>query len=154
MIRNHGMRQRYHHEVLGYNYRMTDIQGAIGIVQLRHLDEWNQRRMANAEFLSSHLTGVKIPAVRPHCVHVFHQYVVRVASDRDRLAQRLQEAGIGTAVHYPTIIPHQPLYQQLGYTGEWPQAELASRQVLSLPVHPGLSRMDLERIVQEVSQCC
>jgi dTDP-4-amino-4,6-dideoxygalactose transaminase len=154
MIRNHGMRQRYYHEVLGYNFRMTDVQAAIGMVQMEHLEGWNRHRMANAEFLSAHLAGVRIPAVRPHCVHVFHQYVVGVASDRDRLAQRLQEAGIGTAVHYPAIIPHQPLYQQLGYKGEWPQAEFASRQVLSLPVHPGLSRMDLECIVQEVSRWC
>jgi dTDP-4-amino-4,6-dideoxygalactose transaminase len=150
MIRNHGQCHRYEHHVLGYNYRMTDLHAAISLVQISHLEEWNLRRIENAAYLTAHLCGVVTPSVRPGCRHVFHQYTIRVPSERDRLAAWLQECGIGTGIHYPCPIHRQPLYRGLGYDDNLPQAEAASREVLSLPVHPGLSQDDLSAIVSAV----
>jgi perosamine synthetase len=82
---------------------------------------------------------------------VFHQYTVRVSGDRQALQDHLREQGIGTAIHYPLPIHHQPLYRSLGYDDVLPEAEVASREVLSLPVHPALSQSDLDRIVGAVN---
>ncbi len=152
MLRDHGSRERYRHELLGYNLRMTDVQAAIGLVQLPKVDAWNDRRRCNAARLTSGLTGVAgitPPAVRSGVEHVFHQYTVR-AADRDDLRQRLRDAGIASDVYYPTPIPAQPLYVRLGYEVELPETERACREVLSLPIHPGLSEADIDRIVSVV----
>jgi perosamine synthetase len=130
---------------------MTEIQAALGLVQLRKLAALTEQRVANARYLSKRLQGVQLPVVVPGRRHVFHQYTVRVANSRDAFQQHLQEQGIGTAIHYPCPIHHQPVYQSLGYRDALPQAEAASRQVLSLPVHPALSRSDLDRIVAAVN---
>ena len=150
MIRSHGQRSRYDHHVLGYNYRMTDLHAAIGVVQIKHLEEWNTRRIQNARYLSDHLQGVVTPTVRPDCRHVFHQYTVRVRQGRDDFVRWLRERGIGTGIYYPRPIHHQPLYRQLGYDGHLPEAEAASQEVVSLPVHPGLNQEQLEAIVAAV----
>jgi perosamine synthetase len=150
MIRSHGQRARYEHHVLGYNYRMTDIHAAIGLVQIQHLEQWNEQRIQNARYLTEHLKGVATPGVRPGCRHVFHQYTVRVGPERDKFAAWLREQGIGTGIHYPKPIHQQPLYQELGYDLHLAEAEAASQEVLSLPVHPGLSQQDLETIVAAV----
>jgi len=152
MLRSHGARVRYEHEILGYNYRMTDLQAAIGEVQLERLAELTDRRIANAEFLSSRLTNVVTPRPLPGRRHVYHQYTVRIPSDRDDAARALAEDGIGTGIHYPRPIHCQPLYVDLGYTDALPVAEQASREVLSLPVHPALDTWDLERITYAVSR--
>lgn len=150
MIRNHGQRTRYEHHLLGYNYRLTDLQAAIGLVQMEHLEEWNERRTQNAHYLTEHLPGMVTPVVRPGCRHVFHQYTVRVPGNRDGLVRWLTEQGIGTGIHYPRPVHQQPLYQELGYDGHLPEAEAASREVLSLPVHPGLSQEQLMAVVAAV----
>jgi dTDP-4-amino-4,6-dideoxygalactose transaminase len=152
LLRSHGQRERYHHDVLGYNLRMTDIHAAIGLAQLPKLAEFTEQRRRNAAYLSAHLRGVVTPAVRPNCRHVFHQYTIRVRKDRDGMASRLREAGIGTAVHYPVPIHRQRVYRELGYDPSLPEAEQASAEVLSLPVHPGLSGQDLALIVREVNR--
>lgn len=152
LIRAHGSKVRYLHEILGYNLRMTDIAAAIGIVQLGKLDNFNSRRRKNAEFLSGKLAGlagVRTPTVKEGCTHVFHQYTISV-KERDRLAEFLGNEGIGSGVHYPKTIPGQPLYENLGYTDMVPKAEKAAKEVLSLPVHPGLSENDLEQISEAV----
>ncbi len=153
MIRNHGMRQRYRHEILGYNFRMTEIQAAIGLVQLEKLPQWTAQRIENAAYLTRHLDAlgkVVTPKVKDGCVHVFHQYTVRVREGRDAAVERLQEKGIGVGIYYPIPVHKQPLYQKLGYRDRLPRAERASREVVSLPVHPGLSGQDLARIVEGV----
>lgn len=150
MIRSHGQRSRYEHHMLGYNFRMTDIHAAIGLVQMQHLEKWNAQRIENARYLSEHLEGVVTPTVRPDYRHVFHQYTVRVRPDRDAFAGWLRERGIGTGIHYPRPIHRQPFYQELGYDGNLPVSEAASQEVLSLPVHPGLSQEDLETIVDTI----
>ncbi len=154
LLRQHGATHRYRHDMLGYNFRLTDLAAAIGRAQLAKLDRFNERRRRNASLLDEALAGVEgvtTPRERPGYRHVYHQYTVRIAHGRDRFQERLRDAGIGTAVHYPIPVHRQPLYEQLGY-GEvnLPVAEAAAAQVLSLPVHPALSDADLDRIVESV----
>ncbi len=153
LLRDHGSPKRYHHEIVGYNLRMTDLQAALGLAQLAKVDAWNAQRQANAAYLTERLAGVagvSTPRLRERATHVFHQYTLRLG-DRDAMVQRLTQHGIGVAVHYPTPIHQQPVYRQLGYADSLPQAEAASREVLSLPVHPSLSTRDLELIVEAVA---
>jgi perosamine synthetase len=154
-LREHGSTQRYRHDILGYNARMTDIQAAIGVAQLPKVDEWNRRRQANAAGLTARLGGcphVSPPVTRPGATHVFHQYTVRLKGcDRDAAVGALHEAGIGAGVYYPVPIHQQPLYQDLGYHDRLPVTEAACAEVLSLPVHPSLCPADLDRIAAAVS---
>lgn len=153
IIRQHGARQRYYHDELGFNFRMTDIHAAIGLAQLLKLEQFNQIRQAHARYLTEHLRGVVTPYVPPDRTHVFHQYTVRVPSGkRDALRTFLQERGIGSEVYYPLPIHQQRLYRELGYDGHFPEAERAAQEVLSLPVHPALSPSDLEAIVAAVNE--
>jgi perosamine synthetase len=153
LIRDHGSPQRYEHIVLGYNLRMNDVQAAIGLVQLPKLQEWNSKRQANAAYLTAELSkieGIMPPKIREGSQHVFHQYTIRI-NDRDKAAQKLREKGIGVGVHYPSPIHKQPLYQELGYHDSLPLSEIASKEVLSLPVHPSLTKADLDQIVEAIS---
>ncbi len=153
IIRQHGARERYYHDELGFNFRMTDVHAAIGLAQLRKLEHFNRIRQANARYLSEHLRGVITPYVPPDRTHVFHQYTIRVpGGKRDALRAYLKERGIGSEVYYPVPIHQQRLYRNLGYNGHFPEAERAAREVLSLPVHPGLSPSDLEAIVAAVNE--
>lgn len=154
LLRNHGMDRKYHYLTLGYNFRLTDIQAALGLVQLKKLEAFNAHRRANASYLASRLEsipGIIIPKIRPKAHHVFHQFVVRVEQPfpltRDQIIKRFQEANIETAIHYPFPLHQLPLYvSQQKIT--LPVTEKVCRNVASLPVHPGLSQKDLERIVQ------
>lgn len=152
-IRQHGMRRRYYHDELGFNYRMSDVHAAIGLEQLKKLEGFNRKRQQNAAFLSARLRGVTTPFVPPGYEHVFHQYTVRVPDgQRDALASHLNRAGVGCGVYYPLPVHQQPYYRQhLGYPDQLPEAEAAAAEVLSLPVHPGLSQNDLEMIVEAVN---
>jgi perosamine synthetase len=151
LLRNHGQSQRYQHNILGYHFRTNDIHAAIGLAQLEKLPAWNEQRIANASYLSERLQGVRLPVVRPNRRHIFHQYTVRVSDGRQMLQDHLRQQGIGTAIHYPCPIHHQPVNRSLGYDDVLPEAETASREVLSLPVHPALSQSDLDRIVMAVN---
>jgi perosamine synthetase len=153
LLRNHGSLKTYEHTMLGYNMRMTDLVAAIGLVQIKKLKEWNSIRQANAAYLTEKLStikGIVTPKIRDNVEHVFHQYTIRIP-DRDNSAQKLREKGVGVGVHYPTPIHHQPLYRELGYADVLPVAETASREVLSLPVHPSLTKDDLDFIVDAVA---
>lgn len=156
VLRQHGAAQRYHHDVLGYNFRLTDIAAAIGRVQLAKVDRNNERRRRNASVLDEGLAGikgVKLPRERPGYRHAYHQYTVLIDGDRDRFQQGLRELGIGSAIHYAVPVHKQPLYIDLGYGKvSTPVAEHAAEHVLSLPVHPGLSDDDLDRIVAAVKK--
>jgi perosamine synthetase len=155
VIRQHGMRKRYYHDELGFNFRMTDVHAAIGLAQMGKLERFNEARIANARYLSEHLRGVVIPAVPEGRRHVFHQYTVRVPDGRrDAVLDGLRERGIGTGVYYPVPVHQQRFYRGMGYGLTLPEAERAAREVLSLPVHPGLSLADLETIVEEVNELC
>lgn len=153
LLRDHGSPVRYQHETLGYNLRMNDMQAAIGLTQLPKLEQWNKKRQENAEFLTRELSkvdGVVPPPVREDAEHVFHQYTIRVP-DRDEAAEKLRGQGVGVGIHYPTPIHQQPYYQNLGYQDSLPVSEAASRQVLSLPVHPSLTQANLEIIVEALA---
>ena len=115
LLRSHGQRERYHHVALGFNQRMTEKQAAIGLAQLEKLEQFTEKRRANAAYLSEHLaSSVKTPVERDGYRHVYQQYTIRVPdeSDRDAWAAQLLERGIGTAVHYPCPIHQQPFYQE------------------------------------------
>jgi len=155
LLRAHGMRVRYYHEMLGYNYRMTNIHAAIGLAQLPKLETFNERRIANAAYLSEHLPKdkVMVPQVRPGTRHVFHQYTVRLLPplNRDKVREQLEAKGVGTDIYYPVPVHRQQIYLDLGYGNQtYPESERAAREVLSLPVHPGLSQEDLKTIVAAV----
>jgi len=154
LLRNHGQNGQYNHVMLGYNYRMNDIQAAIAMAQLRRLDRMNQKRIDNAQFLSERLSGtegIELPNVLNDAKHVFHQYTIKVFNKkRDALLQYLNRNGIGARVYYTRPIYHQPLYQRIGLDSGCPVAEEAANHVLSLPVHPGLGKAELKLIAKEV----
>jgi len=160
LIRDHGQARKYVHEELGYNYRMTNIAAAIGRVQLKKLDLLNEKRIKNATYLTKNLAnvrGIVTPYVDPRVKHVYHQYVIRVENDfplnRDELATRLEEKGVDVAVHYPLPVHQQPFYKRLGYPQHiCPNAIIASRKVLSLPVHPLLTTEDLDYVVSTIKE--
>ncbi len=173
LLRSHGQKERYNHTALGYNLRMTEIQGALGLVQLEKLERFTERRIANAAFLTERLRGfVQTPIERPGCRHVYHQYTIRISQHRDEFANYLYDRGVGTAVHYALPIHQQPFYrdkldkfkffaasevsnaQSAAGDGYLPVTELAAKQVLSLPVHPALSSEDLDTIAREVLALC
>ena len=139
---NHGQSEKYLHTDLGYNYRMTDINAAIGRVQLAKLGGFNRRRQENAAYYNSHITapGLVLPAVAPGRTHVWHQYSLRVTEAfplaRDEFAAYLRERGVGCAVHYPVALSRQPYYAGAPCC---PVAESLAASVLSIPVHPGVS---------------
>ncbi len=153
MIRSHGMKRRYYHDMMGYNFRLSDLHAAIGVAQMDRLDAFTAKRRANATYLSASLKGVRVPTVKEGYEHVWHQYTIRVGGDRDDTVRRLTEAGIGTGVFYPVPAHKQIHVQELGYGAlSLPVAEKLSHEVISLPVHPLLSQADLEKIVHEVNR--
>jgi dTDP-4-amino-4,6-dideoxygalactose transaminase len=149
LLRNQGMERQYENEIVGFNARMTNLHAAIGRVQLTKVATWTDRRRQNAAFFDAELKGVLTPAIAPNATHVYHQYTVRVAEDRDGMANALRtEFQIGTGVYYP--IPNHRL-PSFSRHEDLPETERAARQVLSLPVHPSLSNQDLERIASAVN---
>ena len=153
LLRSHGMRRRYYYEFLGYNFRMSDLHAAIGLAQMDRLEEFTAKRRANAAYLSAHIESVVTPRVREGYEHVWHQYTVRVdgGRDRDAAVRQLNEAGVGTGIFYP-VPAHQHDYMR-DVVGDvsLPVTERLAGEVISLPVHPGLSQADLETIVAEVN---
>ena len=148
---NHGQTAKYQHDVLGYNYRMTNIHAAIGIEQLRKLTGFNERRKAIAARYSREITN---PAfIKPVCLpgfeHVYHQYTLGV-NNRSSFIKFLETQGIGYGIHYPTAIPDQPLYQQGEILGFFTNARQASERVVSIPVHPGLTEQEVDYIVSSL----
>jgi dTDP-4-amino-4,6-dideoxygalactose transaminase len=149
--REHGMKVRYHHDVLGYNFRMTDIHAAIGLAQLDKLAGFNARRIATAARYEAELRGVVTPWVRPGTVHVFHQYTIRVLK-RDAFVERLRERGVGTGVYYPIPLHRQKPFIELGYGDQsFPVSEQLAEEVVSIPVHPGLSDADVDAVIEAVN---
>lgn len=145
LLRNQGMEKKYHNEIPGYNLRMTDIHAAIGRVQLKKLDRMTDARIRNAEFLNSNLDSKFTPLTPNGFRHVFHQYTVRIKTDRLEFSNTLKNFGIGNDIYYPTQVHRLPSFaQELNL----PETERATKEVLSLPVHPGLSKKDLNRIVK------
>jgi perosamine synthetase len=144
---NHGQQEKYLHIRLGYNYRMTDLAAAIGLVQLSKLEGMNAARQKNAAFLDQSLanTDLVLPKVHPEVTHVYHQYVVRVPMEtRDGFIRSLLERGVSTAIHYPRCLHEQPYYSRNPIRVPCPVGERVSKEVVSLPVHPALTEEDLQ----------
>lgn len=158
MIRNQGMNTQYYHETLGYNFRMTNMSAAIGIPQLKHLPDWTQDRITNAEYFNSRLRGVITPVPKSGFRHVYHQYTVRVPEgiSRDAVVKGLNECGIGVRVYYPLPIYKQPVLQQTGRYDRvmLPETDKATQEVFSLPVHPALTDEERAYIVDGVNRLC
>jgi perosamine synthetase len=154
MLRNHGMKRRYYHDMLGYNYRMSDLHAAIGLAQMDRLAEFTEKRRANAAYLNAHIESVLTPKVREGYGHVWHQYTVRVdgGRDRDAAVKKLNDAGVGTGIFYPVPAHQQDYIRQMLGDVSLPVAERLAKEVISLPVHPQLSQADLEAIVAEVNK--
>ena len=151
LLREHGMRVRYRHELIGYNFRMTDIHASIGLAQLRKLPAYNARRREIADRYGRELDGVMTPYVAPGVTHVFHQYTIRVR-ERDRFAQRLADLGVGSGIYYPVPVHQQQPYLAMGYGEQrFSVSESLAGQVLSIPVHPALSDEDVDRVIAAVN---
>lgn len=154
LLRNHGMKRRYYHEMLGFNFRMTDLCAAIGLAQLDRLEDFTAKRRANASYLNSKIESVITPKVKDGYGHVWHQYTVRAdgGRDRDAAVKQLNDAGVGTGIFYP-IPAHQQEYMReiVGHV-QLPVAEKLAQEVISLPVHPQLSQADLDAIVAAVNR--
>lgn len=153
MFINHGQSERYHHDVLGYNFRMTNIHAAIGIEQFKKLDSFNKKRNANAGY---YLKNIKNPRVQlPHKpndrTHAYHQFTLQV-DHRKSFMDYLEKNGVGCAVHYPIPITGQKIYiEKFKYSTSWPVVESLCRRCVSVPVHPGLTDEQLKYIVEVVN---
>jgi len=148
-IRTHGGMKRHHHPFLGMNGRFDTLQAAIVLAKLPHFEwEVQERERIGARY-STALGGRCVPpAVAPGNTHVYAQYTIRLP-DRDKAAERLKAKGIPTAVYYPKCLHEQPVFASLGYKwGDFPESEKASREVLSLPMHPFLTEKDQDFVIE------
>jgi dTDP-4-amino-4,6-dideoxygalactose transaminase len=148
-LRNGGQRDRYRHETFGLNSRLDEMQAAILRVGLRHLETWTKRRREIASAYSAGLagTGLVLPVMEPYAEAVAHLYVVRHPR-RDQLAEALKIRGVGTLIHYPIPLHLQPALAAFGgKAGDFPGAEQAAREVLSLPLYPGLRDDQVDAVV-------
>ncbi len=157
-FRQHGMSAPYVYEELGYNYRLTDLQGAIAVEQLKKVDRFTDARNSNALELNKGLTetkGITLPVVAPNRSHAYHQYTIRVTDDsklnRDDFVTALRDRGVGAGVYYPRALHTYPHIAKLGFSeGDYPVAEQAAREVVALPVHPALVSDDVQTIIKAV----
>ena len=150
-IRNHGGLVRHNHTLVGTNGRFDTIQAAVLLAKLPTFDwELGERSRIGQRYSDMLCDVCTVPRIDPGNTHVYAQYTIRVP-DRDALAAHLKQAGIPTAIYYPKCLHEQPVYTDLNYAwGTFPQSERASREVLSLPMHPFLSEQDQDRIIQAV----
>jgi dTDP-4-amino-4,6-dideoxygalactose transaminase len=153
-LRDHGSLIRYHHEALGVNARMDEIQAAVLRVKLRYLEQWNAARQAHANFYTEQLQEVveAVPVVRAWATHVYYVYVVQV-EERDRFREKLEQEGIATGIHYPIPIHLQPACSQYGYVrGMLPVTEAVTERIVSLPMYPELTTEQLRTVVKAVKK--
>ncbi|MEN3187052.1 MAG: DegT/DnrJ/EryC1/StrS family aminotransferase [Atribacterota bacterium] len=156
MLINHGSKKRYYHEMLGYNFRMTDIAAAIGRVQLKKLEKANEQRCLNAAFYSRALRDlfplVVTPKVPEGRGSVFHQYTLTLREKRNELLTFLRSAGVGCEVYYPIPLHKQPFLAEIMKDCSFPVAESLADRVLSIPVHPQLKEDELKVIVSLIRE--
>jgi dTDP-4-amino-4,6-dideoxygalactose transaminase len=164
MLRQHGMRRRYHHDELGWNARMDGFQGAILQVKLRYIDQWNDSRRALSSRYDALLRaagladsgpypahGIVLPREVPGTRHIWHQYVIRT-SRRDELRTFLADRQIGSEIYYPVPLHLQDAFKSLPYKeGDFPEAERAAREVLALPIFPELREDEQQTVVDALA---
>jgi dTDP-4-amino-4,6-dideoxygalactose transaminase len=153
MLRDHGRKEKYLHEIEGHNSRLDALQAAVLSVKLKYLEGWNESRREKARLydeLLSPIQGLTIPRVLPGVKHVYHVYVIKVV-DRDGLRKKLKEMGIQTGIHYPLPLHLQPAFAHLGLpSGSFPRAEEATAKVLSLPLYPEMRTEQVETVVEAI----
>ncbi|MBX2850706.1 MAG: DegT/DnrJ/EryC1/StrS family aminotransferase [Phycisphaeraceae bacterium] len=153
MLRMHGGKQRYYHDEVGGNFRLDTLQAAYLSVKLKHLDNWHEGRRRNAAFYDEHLAEVEevtTPIIAEGNESIYNQYTLRV-QQRDELQAFLGEAGVGSAIYYPLCMHEQKCFAYLGHsTGDFPIAEQAAAEVLSIPIYPELKEEQLAHVVETV----
>ena len=163
IIRDQGSVKKYTHVLLGHNYRMESIQGAVLKVKLKYLEKWTElrRRVASRyRELLSDLEEIKLPVEMPYAKHVYHLFVIQVNSKpdkrqevRDKLQRFLNENGIGTGLHYPVPLHLQPCFKELGYKrGDFPVSEQLAESGLSLPIYPELTDEQIEYVAEKIRE--
>jgi perosamine synthetase len=150
ILRNQGMIERYVHELVGLNYRLSEVHAAIGVVQVKKLEKFNSIRKSLALTYDSELKNLITPFVPKGNRHVYHQYTIRMPGhDREKVVELLLNKGIKTGVYYPRPTHSQPAY---GLDVDLPNTNILCREVLSLPIHPKLTTADQEYIVEELNK--
>ncbi len=154
LLREHGSRPKYYHEIVGTNSRLDALQAAILRVKLRHLDRWSEARARNAALYDRLLEGSRLgrPDRDPRARHIYNQYVIRVAQ-RDELRKHLTDRGIGTEIYYPVPLHLQKCFESLGYQiGDFPESEAAARESLALPIYPELTEEQIRYVAATVRE--
>lgn len=154
LYRNQGMRQRYHHEILGYNFRLTDVAAAIGLCQLDKLERNNDRRRAIAARYDAAFEGLPIetPVTPAGRTHVFHQYTIRVGPRRDEMVASLADQGVSTGIYYPIPVHRQPYVLALGIEADLPVTDAAAAETLSLPMFPTMTDAEQDQVISAVQR--
>lgn len=160
LLSSHGEVGRYRHILFGYNFRLTDIAAAIGRAQLRKLRDALRRRRANARILTQGLQGlpgIQTPQAGCGVNHAFSLYTIilnpkSLGMSRDQFQRALLRRGIETAVHYPLPLHRQPIFRGLGNDRDFPVSACLAKNVVSLPVHPALTRRDLRGITRAIQE--
>jgi dTDP-4-amino-4,6-dideoxygalactose transaminase len=145
LLRNQGMEKRYQNEIPGFNLRMTDLAASIGRVQLRRLHKFTEKRILNAQMLSNALNCEFLPYVPEKFQHVFHQYTVRIPRARNLFSEKLTQLGIGNDVYYPTQVHMLGAFKT---KTRLPETEKATKEVISLPVRPNLTKREIQKIIR------
>lgn len=164
MLREHGLKARYRHELTGINSRLDTIQAAILSIKLRYLDSWNLQRQQAALYyhqLLEPISDIKLPQANLGGKTVWSQYTIQIKDDqidvesrRDRIRHKLAEIGVIAMIYYPLPLHLQPVYDDLGYhSGQLPFAEQAAREVLSLPIFPDILAEEQEQVVYSLKDC-
>jgi len=150
-LRVHGSPRKYYHEMLGYNSRLDTLQAAFLRVKMKYIDRWNERRREIAAIYNRELSPyVRVPEVDEGNIHIYHQYTIRT-DRRDELNAFLNQRGIMTQVHYPIPLHLQPALSYLGYKeGDFPVAEKATKEVLSLPVFPEMTDEEINYVIDSI----
>jgi len=155
LIHDHGASVRYHHDVVGHNYRMEAFQGAVLCVKLKHIEKWTEKRQESAALYNELLNDVEeviAPEIKKGRSHSFHLYVVR-CQRRDELKEYLEKQGIATGLHYPVPLHLQKAYAHLGYKkGDFPVAEGYADEILSLPMYPELTEGQIRYVCDKIKE--
>jgi dTDP-4-amino-4,6-dideoxygalactose transaminase len=158
MLRVHGMEPKYYHQIIGGNFRLDELQAAVLVIKLKHLDAWTAARQENACFYfgAFERVGLKstvtLPAALPGVRHIYNQFIIR-APRRDALKAHLTKEGIGSEIYYPVPLHRQECFSSLGYrAGDFPESELAAAETLALPIFPELSRDQLQYVVDSIAR--
>jgi dTDP-4-amino-4,6-dideoxygalactose transaminase len=152
-FRDHGSDKKYHHDIIGHNYRMSELQAAVLTVKMKYIKKWTEKRRCNAQKYNERLKDLKnviIPFESPNCKHVYHLYVIRVEK-RDKLQSYLDKKGISTGIHYPFPLHLTAAYKYLDYNkSDFPVAEKIADEILSLPMYPELIETQIDYICESI----